>query len=221
MTRLTHLILAMVIDSYGLPHLTEATIGATDANFRMLRYRPSVSDEPAVGLAAHVDGSYLTVLFQNDVDGFELRTRDGGDWVRLRSAGPNSLLVVAGQPLVVSSTGTLASTKSQIELHTVTVRRATIKIATVIYCDLAWMLQAWSNGRLHAPVHRVVVGGREDRLSCGVFLLPKKDLVIDAPPGVVTVETPRRFRPFVYMDYLKFKHANGDGEDVLDRFAGL
>lgn len=181
MTRLTHLILAMVIDSYGLPHLTEATIGATDANFRMLRYRPSVSDEPAVGLAAHVDGSYLTVLFQNDVDGFELRTRDGGDWVRLRSAGPNSLLVVAGQPLVL----------------------------------------AWSNGRLHAPVHRVVVGGREDRLSCGVFLLPKKDLVIDAPPGVVTVETPRRFRPFVYMDYLKFKHANGDGEDVLDRFAGL
>jgi isopenicillin N synthase-like dioxygenase len=50
-----------------------------------------------------VDGSYLTVLFQNDVDGFELKTRGGGDFVRVRPAGPDSLLVVAGQPLVVST----------------------------------------------------------------------------------------------------------------------
>ncbi|XP_047058139.1 probable 2-oxoglutarate-dependent dioxygenase AOP1 [Lolium rigidum] len=131
--------------------------------------------------AEHVDGSYLTVLFQNDVDGFELKTRSGGDWVRVRPAGPDSLLVIAGQPLV-----------------------------------------AWSNGRVHAPLHRVAVGGREDRLSCGVFLLPSKDLVVvDAPPELVTADAPRRFRPFAYMDYLRFKHAAGNGEDVLDRFAGM
>ncbi|XP_037411919.1 probable 2-oxoglutarate-dependent dioxygenase AOP1 isoform X2 [Triticum dicoccoides] len=186
MARLGRVILAMVVDSYGLSHRSDEVVDATDTNFRMLRYHndttraSSLDGQPAVGLAAHVDGSYLTVLFQNDVDGFELRTRDGGEWVRVHSPGPESLLVVAGQPLV-----------------------------------------AWSNGRVHAPVHRVAVGGREDRLSCGVFLLPSKNLVVDAPPELVTVDAPRRFRPFEYSDYLRFKHAGGNGEDVLDRFAGI
>ncbi|EMS46038.1 Gibberellin 20 oxidase 2 [Triticum urartu] len=186
MARLARVILAMVVDGYGLSHRSDEIVAATDTNFRMLRYhndntRTSSSDgQPAVGLAAHVDGSYLTVLFQNDVDGFEMRTGDGGEWARVHSPGPDSLLVVADQPLV-----------------------------------------AWSNGRLHAPVHRVAVGGREDRLSCGVFLLPRRNLVVDAPPELVTVDAPRRFRPFEYSDYLRFKHAGGKGEDVLDRFAGI
>ncbi|KAK1662303.1 hypothetical protein QYE76_050462 [Lolium multiflorum] len=189
-TRLARVILAMVIDSYGLAHRSDEIVGTTDANFRMLRYckdsvgtSPPPDEQPAVALAAHVDGSYLTVLFQNDVDGFELRTRNGGEWVGVRPPGPDSLLVVAGQALV-----------------------------------------AWSNGRVHAPLHRVVaVGGREDRLSCGVFLQPTKNFVVDAPPELVTADTPRRFRPFEYVDYLRFKHTagNSNGDDVLHRFAGM
>uniref|UniRef100_A0ACD5VYD5 Uncharacterized protein n=1 Tax=Avena sativa TaxID=4498 RepID=A0ACD5VYD5_AVESA len=188
MTRLARVILSMVIDSYGVAHRSDEIVGTADANFRMLRYRkdslgtspPDEHEQPAVGLAAHVDGSYLTVLFQNNVDGLELRTRSGGEWARVRPAGPDSVLVVAGQALV-----------------------------------------AWSNGRVHAPLHRVAVGGREDRLSCGVFLQPSKDHVVDAPPELVTADAPRRFRPFVYEDYLRFKHAAGNGEDVLSRFAGM
>ncbi|XP_048567703.1 probable 2-oxoglutarate-dependent dioxygenase AOP1 isoform X1 [Triticum urartu] len=108
MARLARVILAMVVDGYGLSHRSDEIVAATDTNFRMLRYhndntRTSSSDgQPAVGLAAHVDGSYLTVLFQNDVDGFEMRTGDGGEWARVHSPGPDSLLVVADQPLVVS-----------------------------------------------------------------------------------------------------------------------
>uniref|UniRef100_A0ACD5VFG5 Uncharacterized protein n=1 Tax=Avena sativa TaxID=4498 RepID=A0ACD5VFG5_AVESA len=186
MAKLARVILTMVVDSYGLAHRSDETVAATDTNFRMYRYdmdsstRTSPDEQPALGLCAHVDASYLTILFQNDVDGFEMKTRDGGDWVRVPLAGSDSLLVIAGQPLV-----------------------------------------AWSNGKVHAPVHRVVVGGQEDRLSCGVFLLPRKDLVVDAPPELVTADAPRRFRPFGYMDYLKFKQANGNGEDVLGRFAGM
>ncbi|KAM0868556.1 hypothetical protein ACQ4PT_041238 [Festuca glaucescens] len=189
MTRLARAILAMVIDSYGLAHRSDEIVGTMDANFRMLRYckdslgtSPSPDEQPAVALAAHVDGSYLTVLFQNDVDGFEFRTRNGGEWVRVRPPGPDSLLVVAGQALV-----------------------------------------AWSNGRVHAPLHRVAVGRQQDRLSCGVFLQPTKNFVVDAPPELVTADAPRRFRPFAYVDYLRFKHTagNGNGEDVLDRFAGM
>jgi isopenicillin N synthase-like dioxygenase len=111
MATLTRMILAMVVDSYGLAQRSDDIVRATDTNFRMLRYcvdSPGTS-APAVGLAAHVDGSYLTVLFQNDVDGFELKTRDGAEWVRVRPAGPDSVLVVAGQPLVVSSTFTSAA----------------------------------------------------------------------------------------------------------------
>jgi isopenicillin N synthase-like dioxygenase len=115
MTRLARVILAMVIDSYGLAHRSDEIVGTTDANFRMLRYcKDSVGtsppdEQPAVALAAHVDGSYLTVLFQNDVDGFELRTRNGGEWVRVRPPGPDSLLVVAGQALMVSHWFTTAT----------------------------------------------------------------------------------------------------------------
>ncbi|CAM0879911.1 unnamed protein product [Alopecurus aequalis] len=189
MTRLARVILAMVIDSYGVAHRSDELVGTTDANFRMLRYckegslgtsPPEPDEQPVVALAAHVDGSYLTVLFQNDVDGLELRTRNGGEWVRVSPAGPDSVLVVAGQALV-----------------------------------------AWSNGRVHAPLHRVAVGGREDRLSCGVFLQPSKNVVVDAPPELITADAPRRFRPFAYVDYLRFKHAAGNVEDVLDRFAGM
>uniref|UniRef100_A0ACD5VU84 Uncharacterized protein n=1 Tax=Avena sativa TaxID=4498 RepID=A0ACD5VU84_AVESA len=111
MAKLARVILTMVVDSYGLAHRSDETVAATDTNFRMYRYdmdsstRTSPDEQPALGLCAHVDASYLTILFQNDVDGFEMKTRDGGDWVRVSLAGSDSLLVIAGQPLVAWSNG--------------------------------------------------------------------------------------------------------------------
>ena len=41
------------------------------------------------------------------------------------------------------------------------------------------MMQAWTNGRVHTPNHRVMMSGNETRFTIGLFTVPK--------PGAVTM----------------------------------
>ncbi|KAK9068160.1 hypothetical protein SSX86_012271 [Deinandra increscens subsp. villosa] len=57
----------------------------------------------------------------------------------------------------------------------------------------------WSNGRIKAPLHRVVMNGHEDRYSIALFSFKKG--VIEIPEELVDEEHPPRFKPF---DHFKF-----------------
>ncbi|XP_071715095.1 probable 2-oxoglutarate-dependent dioxygenase AOP1 [Rutidosis leptorrhynchoides] len=76
--------------------------------------------------------------------------------------------------------------------------------------------KAWTNGRLHAATHRVVMSRNEDRYSIGFFSYPKLDKIIKAPEELVDEEHPLLFNPYTYGEFIKFFHKE---ENVNDKFA--
>ncbi|KAK4395281.1 putative 2-oxoglutarate-dependent dioxygenase AOP1.2 [Sesamum angolense] len=66
---------------------------------------------------------------------------------------------------------------------------------------------AWTNGRLHAPYHRVMMTGEEARYSIGLFSIPKSGYIIKAPEELVEDEHPLLFNPFDHVEFLDFYYS--------------
>ncbi|XP_062156185.1 gibberellin 20-oxidase-like protein [Alnus glutinosa] len=88
------------------------------------------------------------------------------------------------------------------------------------------MLQAWSNEKLRSSEHRVILKQPANRFSLAFFWCFEDEKVILAPDEVVGEEKKRLYKPFVCLDYLKFRESNERGKfekvgfTVRD-FAGL
>ncbi|KAL9247370.1 hypothetical protein vseg_020811 [Gypsophila vaccaria] len=61
---------------------------------------------------------------------------------------------------------------------------------------------AWSNDRIHAPIHRVIMKGEKPRYSLALFSTSKD--TIETPNEMVDDEHPLQFKPFDYMGLLRF-----------------
>lgn len=83
------------------------------------------------------------------------------------------------------------------------------------------ILQAWTNGRVHVPVHRVVMRGNDTRFSIGIFTTPKPGYIIKAPDELVTEEYPLLFKPFVHTEFMKFLRSSENVKNALKVYAGL
>ncbi|WCJ29767.1 2-oxoglutarate (2OG) and Fe(II)-dependent oxygenase superfamily protein [Euphorbia peplus] len=81
-------------------------------------------------------------------------------------------------------------------------------------------LKVWSNGRLKAVRHRVVMRGKEDRYSFGVFSMPKEESRIEVPLELVDKDHPLLYKPFIFSDYLSY-FVSKLSDDALDIFAAL
>ncbi|XP_021275630.1 LOW QUALITY PROTEIN: probable 2-oxoglutarate-dependent dioxygenase AOP1 [Herrania umbratica] len=66
------------------------------------------------------------------------------------------------------------------------------------------LLTAWSNGRMHAVKHRVMMSGDKDRYSLGAFAVPVEGTIIKAPRETVDEEHPQVFKDFDLMDFLNY-----------------
>ncbi|KAK6248244.1 hypothetical protein QUC31_019809 [Theobroma cacao] len=66
------------------------------------------------------------------------------------------------------------------------------------------LLTTWSNGRMHAAKHRVMMSGDKDRYSLGAFAVPVEDTIIRAPREMVDEEHPQVFKGFDLMDFLNY-----------------
>lgn len=83
------------------------------------------------------------------------------------------------------------------------------------------MLQAWTNGRVHTPIHRVMMTGNERRLTIGLFTVPKPGFIIKAPDELVTEEHPLLFKPFVQSEFMKFLHSSENTKNALKVYCGV
>ncbi|XP_014499326.1 probable 2-oxoglutarate-dependent dioxygenase AOP1.2 [Vigna radiata var. radiata] len=84
------------------------------------------------------------------------------------------------------------------------------------------VLKAWSNGRLHAATHRVMMSGEKERYSFGVFVTPDEEMKIEVPCELVDDKIhPLRYRPFHYGDFFNFSASNHIKENALEMFAGF
>ncbi|XP_071724161.1 probable 2-oxoglutarate-dependent dioxygenase AOP1 [Rutidosis leptorrhynchoides] len=80
-------------------------------------------------------------------------------------------------------------------------------------------LKAWSNGRLVAVKHRVVMKGDKERYSCGLFSIPKEGATIEVPKQFVDKEHPLLYKPFKFSDYFSYFVSN-ISDDALEVYAG-
>ncbi|KAE8720716.1 gibberellin 20 oxidase 1-B-like isoform 2 [Hibiscus syriacus] len=81
-------------------------------------------------------------------------------------------------------------------------------------------LKAWSNGRLVAVKHRVVMKGDKEGYSFGLFTLPKEGAMIEAARELVDSEHPLLYRPFKFADYFSY-FVSTLSDDALDIYAGV
>ncbi|KAI3803430.1 hypothetical protein L1987_31581 [Smallanthus sonchifolius] len=83
--------------------------------------------------------------------------------------------------------------------------------------------KAWTNRRLHAATHRVVVKGDKDRFSIGLFSVPKWNSIIKAPEEVVDEEHPLFFKPFDFGEFFKFftREKNINDKFALEKYCGV
>ncbi|KAK8465498.1 hypothetical protein PHAVU_009G096900 [Phaseolus vulgaris] len=81
-------------------------------------------------------------------------------------------------------------------------------------------LKAWSNGRLHAVTHRVMLREKE-RYAFGVFVMPKEEMNIEVPDELVDNQIhPLRYRAFNYGDYFNNYYVP-NAVDALELCAGI
>ncbi|XP_014500779.1 probable 2-oxoglutarate-dependent dioxygenase AOP1 [Vigna radiata var. radiata] len=82
-------------------------------------------------------------------------------------------------------------------------------------------LMAWSNGRLHAATHRVMMSGEKERYTFGVFVAPKEEMKIEVPRGLVDDKIhPLRYGPFNYGEFIGH-FVSTRNHNAVDVFAGL
>ncbi|KAL0918513.1 hypothetical protein M5K25_010522 [Dendrobium thyrsiflorum] len=84
--------------------------------------------------------------------------------------------------------------------------------------------KAWTNGRLHAPNHRVKLSKEITKRYAVVFsTVPSlTNDIIDAPKELIDEQHPLLFKPFKYYDYIKYRFTEGDkDEDALKVYCGV
>ncbi|CAK7353496.1 unnamed protein product [Dovyalis caffra] len=178
MQELSFLVTKMIYESFGIEKPYDSFVEETASVFRVMKYKvPPSGTESGIGLVAHTDKNAITILCQNEVQGLEVRTKNG-DWAQVM-VPENAFVAVVGDTL-----------------------------------------KAWSNGRLHAVRHRVVISGDKDRYSCGLFSMPKEEAVIEVPNELVDKEHPLQYRPFNYSDYITY-FVSKLSDDALEIYAGI
>lgn len=86
------------------------------------------------------------------------------------------------------------------------------------------MLQAWTNGGVYCPNHRVMMSGDEARYSVALFSYPKPGYVVKSPEEIVDEEHPLLFKPFKYLDFLHFHRSEAgqsSGSYPLKSYCGI
>lgn len=97
---MSEIVTRMVFDSYGVERLScESHMESTTYLLRCFKYRTRQEDENDLGLQAHNDRTFTSILHQDQVRGLQIKAKDG-QWIDVEPSGC-SFLVLAGDALMV------------------------------------------------------------------------------------------------------------------------
>ncbi|KAJ4847827.1 hypothetical protein Tsubulata_011781, partial [Turnera subulata] len=161
LTEVDGIVRRMIVEYLGLEKYLEEHMNSTYYNARLMKYAAPGSKEQRLGAGDHTDKNITTVLYQNEVNGLEVQTKDGDQWIRVKPS-PDSFIVQIGDSF-----------------------------------------QAWTNGRLLAPIHHVILTGDKARYSVGLFANPKPGHKIRAPAELTDEEHPMLYKPFEFQEFLE------------------
>lgn len=83
---------------------------------RLNHYPPCPSPDLALGVGRHKDAGALTVLYQDDVGGLDVRRRSDGEWVRVRPV-PHSIIINVGDIIQVWSNDRYESAEHRVAVN--------------------------------------------------------------------------------------------------------
>ncbi|KAG5602035.1 hypothetical protein H5410_033405 [Solanum commersonii] len=164
LSELDQTIRRMIVESLGVEKYMDEHINSTNYILRLMKYNPPQNNGTETGLSAHTDKKSLTILYQDQVNGLQVLTKDG-QWKNLDPT-PNTFTVMVGDSL-----------------------------------------HAWTNGRMHAPYHRVMMRGKEIRYSVGLFSTPKVGYIIKVPEELVDEEHPLLYKPYNHGEFHAFSYS--------------
>ncbi|XP_013585267.1 PREDICTED: probable 2-oxoglutarate-dependent dioxygenase AOP1 [Brassica oleracea var. oleracea] len=97
----------MVLESFGLEKHVEKHLNSAKNRFQLFKYKGLADNtDEYIGIDSHIDRHFLTILCQNDVvDGLEIKTKDGEDWIKAKPSQDSSFLVLVGASLHVLLNG--------------------------------------------------------------------------------------------------------------------
>ena len=99
---LDQMVTRMIFQSYGLEDKYYGSYSASITYLlRLLKNKAPNVDEPSLGFVTHTDKSFTTILYQNQIDGLEVETKNG-DWIRVELP-PSSFVFMAGDALMVGN----------------------------------------------------------------------------------------------------------------------
>lgn len=91
----------MILESLGVEKYLEEHMNSTNYLLGVMKYKGPQTSDTKVGLTTHSDKNIVTILYQNEVEGLEVMTKDG-KWISYRPS-PDSFVVMIGDSLHVNS----------------------------------------------------------------------------------------------------------------------
>ncbi|GLU22151.1 hypothetical protein SLE2022_382470 [Rubroshorea leprosula] len=104
---LDQIIRRMILESFGLEKYMEEHMSSTNYLLRVMKYNGPQTTEAKLGLNAHTDKNIVTILYQNEVDGLEVKTKTG-EWINVKPS-PDSFIAMIGDSLYAWLNGRLYS----------------------------------------------------------------------------------------------------------------
>ncbi|KAA8541854.1 hypothetical protein F0562_023006 [Nyssa sinensis] len=113
---LEQMVVRMVFESYGLEKYYESHLDSATYLCRVMKYRRPQVNETNMGFPSHTDKSFMTILHQNQVDGLEIKAKDG-EWFGVHELSPSSFVVMAGDAIMAWSNERIHSPHHRVTMN--------------------------------------------------------------------------------------------------------
>ncbi|KAM3374961.1 hypothetical protein P3S68_013675 [Capsicum galapagoense] len=88
----------MVFESNGVEKYYETHVKSVNYLARVMKYREAQAEEAKLGFVAHTDESFMSTIHQNQVNGLEIKGKDG-QWFGVELP-PSSVVVMSGDAIM-------------------------------------------------------------------------------------------------------------------------
>ncbi|CAI0446964.1 unnamed protein product [Linum tenue] len=116
---LDQMVRRMIVESFGLEKYVDEHLKSTIYLLRMMKYKAAQTCDEEQGMHPHTDKDMITILYQNGVDGLEVKNKADGQWIKCQFSRPTSFLVLVGDSLYAWLNGRVHS-----PVHRVTMSRS-------------------------------------------------------------------------------------------------
>ncbi|XP_071713977.1 probable 2-oxoglutarate-dependent dioxygenase AOP1 [Rutidosis leptorrhynchoides] len=110
--KLDQMVRKMVLQILGLGKYMDEHMDSAHHRLRFMKYKGPETNESKVGLKAHTDKGFVSILHQNQVEGLEVQTKSG-DWIKVQPSH-NLYIVMIADSLVAWINGRLFSPFHQV-----------------------------------------------------------------------------------------------------------